>query len=142
MIKINVSLDVDHFISSIKKIVNNIIINKKLCEYHLAIVTKIEPIEITLENQLVLKEESNHLLLTSNVLEQKGISKHEFNIQHTESTETIKYDMEITFNNNLSVGEYVLLSRIQGGNRYVVLDRLESFDVKQKKGLKNDNTIG
>lgn len=103
------------------------------------IVETINPLSIRLDQKLILKEKS--LILTNAVRDYK--TKFTFdnpNIKQvyttwdmsesSESTENKiafkeKIQHEVTIYNGLNKGDKVLLLRVQGGQKFIVLDRLE-----------------
>lgn len=92
-------------------------------------VTKINPLEINVEQRMNVK--GDMILLTSNVID------HEVKVEIDEKTEdalTSQYNhihkykgiKEQIHKKGLKKGEKVLLLRINGGQKYIVLDRLVS----------------
>lgn len=89
------------------------------------IVTKINPLEINVEQRMNIPEEM--ILLTSNVIdkevevvvndevEEAGVNPHKH---------SYKGNKKHIHKNSLKAGEKVLLLRVQGGQKYIVLDRL------------------
>lgn len=94
----------------IKKIVVNLLNVMKLSDILFGTVTSIKPIVITTEQKLPLNK--NQLILSRNVTEYKsditldGVKK------------------EIINHNDLEVNDKVLLLRLQGGQRFLVLDKV------------------
>lgn len=88
-------------------------------------VTKTNPLEINVEQRMNIK--GNMILLTSNVID-KEVEVEVNDI--TEEKEGHKHDYKGTkkhiHKKGLKVGEKVLLLRVQGGQKYIVLDRLVS----------------
>lgn len=89
------------------------------------IVTSVSPLEINVEQRMNIK--GNMILLTSNVID-KEVEVEVNDI--TEEKEGHKHDYKGTkkhiHKKGLKVGEKVLLLRVQGGQKYIVLDRLVS----------------
>lgn len=107
------------------------------CAIMFGTVTSINPLKINVEQRLTL--DASHLILTSNVRDYK--TKISFN--NPEIKNIVKnYSMddipgtdyklsyqqpiqnEITVYNGLKMNESVILLRVQGGQKYIVLDRV------------------
>ncbi len=89
------------------------------------IVTKISPLEINVDQRMNIS--SSMILLTSNVITKEI----EFEIEDTTEETNLhiheyKGKKKCAVLNGLKVGEKVLLLRVQGGQKYIVLDRLVS----------------
>lgn len=78
-------------------------------------VEKVNPIRISLDQKLKLGKE--HLILTQNVME------HTVEIS-PESGEKMGERSKVTVHNGLAAGDKVILLRLQGGQQYVVLDKI------------------
>ncbi len=103
------------------------------------VVINTQPLEINVEQRLIIPAEA--ILLTSNVIDKKtkisfdnptikNIVK-DYNMadiagQDYKLTFQQKIENEVTIYNGLKQGDKVLLLRIQGGQKYIVLDRLVS----------------
>ncbi|MGN9164973.1 DUF2577 domain-containing protein [Tissierellaceae bacterium HCP3S3_D8] len=88
-------------------------------------VTKTNPLEINVDQRMPISSEM--LLLTSNVINKEI----EFEIEDKTEENNLhiheyKGQKKCTVLNELKVGEEVLLLRVQGGQKYIVLDRLVS----------------
>lgn len=78
-------------------------------------VTKAKPLEVKLDSTMTLSQSAGQLKLTRNVTDYEV----EMTIDHaTDSKETFKV------HNALTVGEMVVMLKMQGGQAYVVLDRV------------------
>lgn len=75
------------------------------------IVTKINPLEINIEQRMNIS--ADFILLTTNVINKET----EISINDGAKNKTIIF-------NALKAGDKVLLLRVQGGQKYIVLDRL------------------
>lgn len=88
-------------------------------------VISVTPLEINVEQRMNIK--GNMILLTSNVID-KEVEVEVNDI--TEEKEGHKHEYKGTkkhiHKKGLKVGEKVLLLRVQGGQKYIVLDRLVS----------------
>jgi hypothetical protein len=89
------------------------------------VVTSASPLKIKIDQKLTL--EDDHLLLTSSVRDYEV----EMTVDHvTESAGDVAHThayagkKAFTVHNSLKAGENVMLIRQQGGQKYVVLDRL------------------
>ena len=90
-------------------------------------VNEIEPLEIQVTPKLILKE--------ANLVLAGAISKKTVNITvsgNTGSTDghrhSVSIPITITYDNSLKKGDFVILARMQGGNRYLVLDKAVNVD--------------
>lgn len=72
-------------------------------------VVKINPLQISIEQKLILGEKQ--LILT------RGVTSYELNVTVNGVKEIAKVD------NSLAAGDKVLLLRMQGGQKYIVLER-------------------
>ena len=127
-------------LSEIKRAAIDSYENSKPFNAMIGIVETINPLSVRLDQKLVLNE--RFLILTNAVRDYKTEItfdnpdiKQEFlnwNIPETEVTnhEKISFNApikhEITIYNALKVGEQVILLRFQGGQKYIVLDRLNA----------------
>lgn len=140
-------LDSNDLIKTIKKMVVETVDNTKPCNYAFGEVTKVEPLEINVEQKFILSEEM--LILARSVTEHKiqveldfdsennttNITvkqyeseeyPHTHEIEENEHNHHIKHEFEIEIHSALEVGEKVILLRQQGGQKYLVLDRVVS----------------
>lgn len=123
---------------SIKRIVVNVLFTLHLSDYCHGKVTKVNPLNINITSQHVLTE--SFLQLTN------AVSDHDVDITVSWTTvenehkhgngnqgqdtlpsthnHNIQGRKKITIHNGLTVGEEVLLLRKQGGQSYIVLDRI------------------
>ena len=118
----------------------------KPCNVYFGTVTSIEPLKITVEQKLTL--EDKQLILTRNVTEHQirmttvgnngiGVShwtetegSHSHGLPVGNTTSTIAHNHAytgtkiFTVHNGLVIDDKVILLRIQGGQKYVVIDRI------------------
>lgn len=127
-------------ISVFKKISSEAIENSKPFNGLMGVVETVAPLSIRIDQKILLDE--SNLILTNAVRDYKTEItfdnpdiKQEFlnwNIPETEVTghEKISFNApikhEITIYNALKVGEEVTLLRLQGGQKFIVLDRIEA----------------
>ena len=76
-------------------------------------VTKVNPLEVYVDNDLTLHEQYGHLKLT------RAVTDYE-----TELTMQFGERQKVTIHNALKVGDSVILVRKQGGQSYIVLDKV------------------
>lgn len=105
--------DAIEFIKLIKRVAIQAVKAEKLVEVSFGKVQSIDPLEILVEQKLHLGE--SQLILTRNV------TKYPIKIAKEESNAK---PVKITVHNELVVGERVLLVRQQGGQKYIVVDRI------------------
>lgn len=126
----------DVLLSAIKKASSDLIQNMDMCDWTVGLVTQIAPLIITIEDKLPIPEE--FLILTKNtcdwsvdmtvdhVTEEKsgGGGYAEF------ASHSHEYKGRKTYlvHNALVVGDQVLLIRKQGGQKFIVLDRVFNPD--------------
>lgn len=128
----------------IKKAALDCIAESKPSGIYFGIVIKEKPLEIQVEQKLILSKE--FLILTKNVLNydievkidiETDKSKHNHNyndtIQNNPLTKTtsenihshkINDTIKITISNELKKGDKVIMLRQQGGQKYIVLDKI------------------
>lgn len=127
-----------------KLIAAGVINNMQLPEVYIGSVVSINPLEIRLNAQNILPEK--YLILTNAVKDHEvdisiswttvdNTHKHGNGNEGQDTTEvTHKHDIKgrkkITIHNGLTQGEKVLLLRTQGGQNYVVVDRLSKLETK------------
>ena len=94
-------------------------------------VVSVEPLAVQISTKLTVPEE--FLLLTRNVkkhkikvdVEYEGIGKIKIeNVQQTGLRELAAEEIEVTVHNELEAGDRVILLQVQGGQEYVVLDKI------------------
>lgn len=118
-------LDSNDLIKIIKKMVVETVESTKPCNYVFGEVTKAEPLEISVELKFILSEEM--LILSRSVTEHKIQIELDFDTEvENEHNHRIKHEFEIEIHSALEVGEKVILLRQQGGQKYLVLDRVVS----------------
>lgn len=100
-----------NLIEIIKKISLGAIDSSMPSDVLYGIVTKENPIEITIEQKMVLTKE--FLILTKNV------------VDYTVSITDGNTEKEITIHNSLKLGEKAILIRKKGGQDYIVIDRTQ-----------------
>ncbi len=105
-------VNLPNIVEIIKKAAVDAVTQTHLIKFIYGTVMSIEPIKINIEQKLTLEAED--IILTDNVRESivditlEGIQR------------------AITIHNGLRVGEQVLMIQMQGGQRYVVLNRVVS----------------
>lgn len=99
-----------NMIEIIKKTALDAVKASNPCEMLFGKVTSISPLKINIEQRLTL--ESKHLILTSLV--------QDFDVEMTSDEVTEVYTVHL----GLEVDETVLLLRVHGGQRFIVLDRV------------------
>ena len=91
------------------------------------LVTDVNPLEVTIDQRLII--DNTRLFLSSSVIEREA--EETFNMT-TESTtvdgeshvHNIIGRKKVVYNDGLKVGEKVMLLRMQGGQRFLILDRV------------------
>ena len=121
-----------NLIESIKKAALDAVEASKPCVIVFGKVTSTSPLKINVEQKLTLTDAQ--LILTRNVTDFKtNITADHYteDITHSHSytdsnthRHQVKGKKEITVHNSLVVGDMVLLLRMQGGQQYIVWDRL------------------
>jgi hypothetical protein len=129
-----------NLIELIKKAALDAVEASKPCAVMFGKVTSISPLKVNVEQKLTLTEAQ--LILTRNVTDFKtnitvdhytenDTHSHSYTDDGSSSTtgsnthkHQVKGKKEITVHNSLVVGDTVLLLRMQGGQQYVVWDRL------------------
>lgn len=112
-----------NIIEIIKKAAIEAVEASKPCSLLYGTVTSICPLKINIEQRLTLEKE--HLMLTVNVRDYDvGITVDDATELASSHKHDIKGKKQITIHNGLKVGEVVVLLRIQGGQKYIVLDRV------------------
>ena len=102
----------ERLVEAVKIAALDVMHNSKPVEVCFGTVTNAEPLEITIDD---IPYDKDFLVLTRNVT--KFTTK--MNTVDDETTATTRY-----IYNNLKVGEKVILLRLQGGQKYLVLDRV------------------
>lgn len=118
--------------NTIAKIALNAVAWSMPCEVKFGTVVSTSPLKIQVEQKLTLEEQ--HLILTSNV---KDFTVNMTMEHFTEETSggsgygafdnhrhEYKGKKQFTIHLGLSPGEKVILLRVQGGQKYIVLDRI------------------
>lgn len=97
-------------------------------------VLSIDPLKISIEQKLILTKE--YLLLTKNVADYKvniTVDHKTEGYTHTHEGDVYSYDThnhaykgvkEITIHNGLKTGDKVLLMQIEGGQKFIVLEKV------------------
>lgn len=110
------------------------------CAIMFGTVISTAPLKINVEQRLTL--DASHLILTRNVMDYKTKISFDnpdvkqifttWNMEETVESSPSKITFkdktkhDVTVYNGLTVGESVILLRVQGGQKYIVLDRLVS----------------
>lgn len=110
-------------IDVIKEIASNVLYSHNFSSFYTGVVTNTSPITIALEDGLVIDE--NFILLSRCVtnFEEKG--KIELTVCEAPKQ---WYDFNLVWEKALEVGENVVLVKENGGQRYLVVDRLAGGD--------------
>lgn len=126
---------------SIKRLCAGLINSQQLPAVYIGTVTSVDPLSISLTSQNVLS--SRFLILTNAVKDhdvdisvswntvdnthQHGNGNDGQDTSPTTHNHGIQGRKKITIHNGLTAGEKVLLLRVQGGQSYVVVDRLSEI---------------
>lgn len=121
---------------ALKLMINNAVEYNKPCEIYAGEVKTVSPLTILLNiNVPVLEEDElilTHLVKDYDVDISVSHETEEFELVEGAMTDIKKHKHEykgrkkITIHNGLKVGEGVLLIRQQGGQKFIVLDRIEN----------------
>ncbi len=120
-------LNASGFVSEIKKIAVNAVNSEKPCNIVFGSVTSVSPLKINIEQKLTLSEEQ--LVLSRSVTDYElEINIEDENKWFTETEDLHKHEIKgkkkLKVLGKLKIGEKVILARIQGGQKFVVLDRV------------------
>lgn len=120
------SLNINEMIRAVKRAAIDAVNAQKPCNVFYGIVSKADPLEILVEQKMMLT--AAQLILSRNV------TKHEIEVEFTpeewftdlESMHKhgINGKKKLTLHNELKAGERVLLLRCAGGQSFVVIDRV------------------
>lgn len=117
------------FLNAVKKAAKDAVDAGQPCDFLFGKVTSEDPLEIFVEQKMTLKKKQ--LILTRNVtdFETKVTIKEDYEWE-TKDEDGHKHDIAlkekyIKFHNKLKVDDEVVLVKKQGGQKYLVLDRLE-----------------
>lgn len=112
--------------SSIRKLADNVIKSSSPCDIMFGTVESVNPLSVRLSQKFILSEE---FLVLTNAVRDHSVDINvswksdpftcEVNHRHC-----IKGRKKITIYNGLTVGEQVILLRVQGGQNYVIIDRV------------------
>ncbi len=121
---------------ALKQMINNAIEYSKPCEIYAGKVKTISPLTILLNINVPALEEDEliltHLVRDYDVDISVSHETEEFELIESVMTDIKKHKHEykgrkkITIHNGLKVGEGVLLTRQQGGQKFIVLDRIDN----------------
>lgn len=104
--------DYSEFLNTIKVAATEAVDASKPTQICFGKVTSTSPLlKILVDQKLLL--DSTFLVLTRNVTDHK-----------TKITESGSSSVSVTIHNSLTVGEEVILLRMQGGQKYIVIDRI------------------
>lgn len=125
----------------IKSVAAGLIGTMQLPEVYTGRVIKVNPLEIMLNQQVILPE--NFLTLTNAVKDHEvditvswttvdnthkhGNGNNGQDTMETTHNHAVKGRKKITVHNGLTVGEKVVLLRVQGGQNYIVIDRIDKI---------------
>ncbi len=126
--------DANEFVETLKKAAIKAVEARKPVEVCFGEVKSISPLEILVEQKIPLGE--SQLILCRNVTEHKihiSVENVQDFFYEGESQSSMKLDptrfraikrMPVTVHNGLVVGDNVILFRQQGGQKYIVVDRI------------------
>ncbi len=120
-------LDASGFVSEIKKIAVNAVNSEKPCNIVFGSVISDSPLKINVEQKLTLSEDQ--LILSRNVTDYEiEINIEDKNKWLTEIEDLHKHEIKgrkkLKVLGKLKTGEKVILARVYGGQKFVVLDRI------------------
>ena len=104
------SLDINSLVESVKKASTDAVESSKPCAICFGKVLSISPLQVAIDQKLILGK--NQLLLTSLV------SKIDVDVKGANLSEKLSLDL------SLKVSEELVMLRADGGQKYIVLDRL------------------
>lgn len=118
--------DATELVKLLKKTALDAVAASKPCNVMFGKVTSISPLKINVEQKMILSEKQ--LVLSRSVTNFKEkISMYSTDGWMTDQGQTInRAECYITIHNGLVVGDKVILIRQQGGQKFVVLDRVET----------------
>lgn len=109
----------------IKAVALNATDQSKPVQIRYGTVTKANPVEVKVDASLTLSESAGQLLLTRNVTNYSIDVTVDLETEETqEHSHEVSGKTSVTVHNALKVGETVVMLRKEGGQKYVVLDRL------------------
>lgn len=103
--------DYSEFLNTIKVAATEAVDASKPAQICFGKVTSTSPLKILVDQKLLL--DVTFLVLTRNVTDYK-----------TKVTESGSSPVSVTIHNALTIGEEVILLRMQGGQKYIVIDRI------------------
>lgn len=103
--------DYSEFLNTIKQAATEAVDASRPTQICFGKVTSTSPLKILVDQKLLL--DSTFLVLTRNVTDYK-----------TKIAESESSAVSVTIHNSLIVGEEVILLRMQGGQKYIVVDRI------------------
>lgn len=133
-------MDSKDLLQVIKKVAVEAVDSLKPCEIRYGTVTSSSPLKINMEQKITLTD--MQLVLTRNVKDysinvtmnwtsENAVHDHSYTDDGSDMTtgsnthnHQIKGTKQITIHNALKIGEKVLLIREQGGQKYIVIDRV------------------
>jgi hypothetical protein len=116
---VSLLLDTTEFVETLKKSAVAAVEATKPVNVCFGKVTSKSPLKISTEQKMLLS--ANQLILTRNVTDYEEQVTVEW---ETEDGSPIKGKKKMKVHNGLTVGDSVLLLRQQGGQKFVVLDRM------------------
>ena len=106
--------DFNDLIKQIKQIAVDAVNAAGPAGFYEATVISAEPLKVQVDQKLIL--EKNQLILSRNV------TTHEITVDVDWTTE--KGTRKLTIQNGLKHGDKVILARVQGGQKYIILDKV------------------
>lgn len=111
---------------SIRKLASGVMKSSSPCDIMFGTVESVNPLSVKLTQNFILSEE--FLILTNAVRDHSVDINVSWNSDpftcEVNHKHTIKGRKKITIYNGLTVGEQVILLRVQGGQNYVIIDRV------------------
>ena len=115
--------DANEFVSAIKKAAQDAVNAGKPVNVVIGTVTAADPLTITTEQQMPLSK--SQLILSRNVTSHVVPVTIDWKTENADGhTHPIRGVKTLTINNGLAVGDKVWMIREQGGQRFVVVDRV------------------
>ena len=111
------------FLNAIKKAAIDAVDAKKPVRIEVGTVVESNPLKVQLSQKMVLS--SMQLMIPRHLTNHKATMTYNFDCSETlEHSHTIKGTTEVTIDNSLKVGDKVLLIRQDGGQKYVIFDKV------------------
>lgn len=117
-----------NLVQLVKRIALEAVQAHKPCDYRIGTVTSVSPLKIKVSQTLELDEDFLHLARNVTDFKTKITmnAQEVYHTTHTNPSTTWIDEQEITVHNALKKGEKVLMIRKDGGQDYIVIDRVVS----------------